>query len=284
MAKPETYANNAICWIDFSLILRTDENFLFLGDFLGKCCHIYIVSRRNFCVRNNPRVNSPQINAHLRLHVRRIVLWRLTAKVHLALFIMVNLLVLSINWAFSPGNLWWLWMVTGWGLVFSAHVFYAVTRARVTPFQWHIFLYISVNLYLLFINLYTAHRITWCWIPWLSWSVPLVVNIVIKRDLVHSTEPLIIYAVLISDTDGKTLIQTEQRPQFLADVLHMNEANIELIPMFINAILQFSKEINMLDCNDFRLQSKKLKVVCYAERDLICTGFISFESNSSDRS
>ncbi len=37
----------------------------------------------------------------------------------------------------------------------------------------------------------------------------------------------------------------------------------------------------MLDCNDFRLQSKKLKVVCYAERDLICTGFISFESNSS---
>ncbi len=63
----------------------------------------------------------------------------------------------------------------------------------------------------------------------------MVVNIVIKRDLVHSTEPLIIYAVLISDTDGKTLIQTEQRPQFLADVLHMNEANIELIPMFINA-------------------------------------------------
>ena len=152
--------------------------------------------------------------------------------------------------------------------------------ARVTPFQWHIFLYISVNLYLLFINLYTAHRITWCWIPWLSWSGLLVVNIVIKRDLVHSTEPLIIYAVLISDTDGKTLIQTEQRPQFLADVLHMNEANIELIPMFINAMLQFSKEINMLDCNDFRLQSKKLKVVCYAEWDLICTGFISFELNS----
>ncbi len=77
-----------------------------------------------------PELNSPQINADLRLHVRRIVLWRLTAKVHLALFIMVNLLVLSINWAFSPGNLWWLWMVTGWGLVFSAHVFYAVTRVE----------------------------------------------------------------------------------------------------------------------------------------------------------
>jgi hypothetical protein len=86
--------------------------------------------------------------------------------------------------------------------------------------------------------------------------------------------------VLISDTDGKTLIQTEQRPQFLADELHMNESNIELIPMFINAMLQFSKEINLMDCNDFRLQSKKLKVVCYAEGNLVCTGFISFESNS----
>jgi hypothetical protein len=137
------------------------------------------------------------------------------------------------------------------------------------------------NLYLLFIDYYSDQRITWCWIPWLAWTILIVVNTVIKRDVSHTIEPLIIFAVIISDTDGKMLIQIEQRPQFLAQELNMSEASIELIPMFINAMLQFSKEINMLDCNDFRLQGKKMKVVCYAESELICTGFISSESNSN---
>jgi hypothetical protein len=46
---------------------------------------------------------------------------RLALYIHLAIYVAVNLLLLLINLLTSPGYLWFLWPLLGWGLGIAIH-------------------------------------------------------------------------------------------------------------------------------------------------------------------
>lgn len=222
-----------------------------------------------------------EINADLRISVKNIVIKRLILKIHLTAFLLTNLLLFLLNQIGDASYQWWPWATTGWLLVISPQIYLFLSRKSRTPLNLHLFFFIMLNLYLTFLDIYSDYHYTWAWIPLLGWGIFLIAHIVITRDITGSAEKILIYAVIISDSVGKTLISVEQKPQFMKDVLKMTDANIELIPMCINAILSFTKEINMLNCDDMRLQNKNMKIVSYAAGELVCTGFISVDTNSS---
>jgi hypothetical protein len=41
---------------------------------------------------------------------------------HLTVYVVVNLILFSINMITSPGNLWFLWPLMGWGIGVAFHV------------------------------------------------------------------------------------------------------------------------------------------------------------------
>jgi len=43
--------------------------------------------------------------------------------IHLIVYVVVNLILFSINMIFSPANLWFLWPLMGWGIGVAFHVF-----------------------------------------------------------------------------------------------------------------------------------------------------------------
>ena len=57
--------------------------------------------------------------------LRRLARKRARAKLgfyqHLALYLVVNAILLAVNLVFSPGTLWFYWSVAGWGLAVAAH-------------------------------------------------------------------------------------------------------------------------------------------------------------------
>jgi len=47
--------------------------------------------------------------------------------IHLAAYVIVNLVLLAVNLATSPGNLWFVWPLLGWGIGILAHGLVAFT-------------------------------------------------------------------------------------------------------------------------------------------------------------
>ena len=41
--------------------------------------------------------------------------------IHLIVYVVVNLMLFSINMLVSPGNLWFIWPLMGWGIGFVLH-------------------------------------------------------------------------------------------------------------------------------------------------------------------
>jgi hypothetical protein len=41
--------------------------------------------------------------------------------IHLAIYLIVNALILGVNLLASPGNLWFYWPLLGWGVGLAAH-------------------------------------------------------------------------------------------------------------------------------------------------------------------
>ncbi len=85
-----------------------------------------------------------------------------------------------------------------------------------------------------------------------------------------------IFGIMISDCNGKTLIVAETEGESLKDAL--NKANnpqfdLELIPMFLNAMSKFAEEINVQDLSSFRIQGANIKMSSLSKQDLTLTIF-----------
>lgn len=85
-----------------------------------------------------------------------------------------------------------------------------------------------------------------------------------------------IYGIMISDSNGKTLVVAETKPDSLKEAL--NRANnpqfdLELIPMFLNAMSKFAEEINVKDLSSFRVQGGNLKMSSLSKQNLTLTIF-----------
>ncbi|MHA1672626.1 MAG: ADP-ribosylation factor-like protein [Promethearchaeota archaeon] len=92
----------------------------------------------------------------------------------------------------------------------------------------------------------------------------------------HKLPEFWIYGIMISDCNGKTLIIAETEGESLKDAL--NKANnpqfdLELIPMFLNAMSKFAEEINVQDLSSFRIQGANIKMSSLSKEDLTLTIF-----------
>jgi len=56
--------------------------------------------------------------------------------VHLAVYLVVNLLLLMINLLVSPSTLWFIWPLLGWGIGIALHAFFVFGQKRILGAEW----------------------------------------------------------------------------------------------------------------------------------------------------
>ncbi len=99
---------------------------------------------------------------------------------HLALFIVTNLLLFDINIAFSPDYLWAFYPAFGWGAVIFLHLGVLLTDKVLSDQKkgliLHIILYIGVNALLIVIDYISSDKISWALFPLIFWGAGLVMH------------------------------------------------------------------------------------------------------------
>ena len=68
--------------------------------------------------------------------IRTTAVRRARAKVgfrwHLVSFVLVNVLLVALNFAFTPAYLWFVWPLSGWGIALALHAFATFQGGGVT--------------------------------------------------------------------------------------------------------------------------------------------------------
>ncbi|MGV9172908.1 MAG: 2TM domain-containing protein [Promethearchaeia archaeon] len=130
----------------------------------------------------------------LKVKAERMIQFRKSVKINFSLFIIVNLLLVVINYLFNPfienGNVdfqafWALYPIFGWLIGVMMHLTaYFLYANSVEPLGnrmiiFHIVGYLFVNLFLVIINLITSPSIFWAIYPLIFWGAGLIAHIVI---------------------------------------------------------------------------------------------------------
>lgn len=134
----------------------------------------------------------------LRKIAKEIILQRFFLIVHCLVYVFVNLLLFVINFLTNWSYPWFLWAVTGWGVVFTTHGFYyvlykkGVVNISSLGILYDLWGFFIVNLFLLFVNLFTNVPMwtlhPWFWFPLASWGAILIIHAVIYFYIVPSKE------------------------------------------------------------------------------------------------
>lgn len=111
---------------------------------------------------------------------------------HLAVYLVVNTVLFAINATQTPDpgetREWWaVWPLAGWGLGLAAHAFadWAESRSRegqlladpdVRGVAVHLFVYLSVNAFLIVVNITTSPESLWSIWPLLGWGLGLAAH------------------------------------------------------------------------------------------------------------
>ncbi|MHA1775416.1 MAG: hypothetical protein DRO88_02180 [Promethearchaeia archaeon] len=85
-----------------------------------------------------------------------------------------------------------------------------------------------------------------------------------------------IYGIMISDSSGKTLLICETERNSLIDILNRAgnpQFDLELIPMFLNAMSKFAEEINVQELTSFKVQGVNLQMSSITKGDITFTLF-----------
>ncbi len=111
---------------------------------------------------------------------------------HLATYLVVNAVLFAINatQTLEPGETreWWaIWPLAGWGIGIAAHAFAEWAEARsaegrlladpdVRGVAVHLFVYLSVNTFLIVLNITTSPETLWSIWPLLGWGLGLAAH------------------------------------------------------------------------------------------------------------
>ncbi|MFW9946453.1 MAG: 2TM domain-containing protein [Candidatus Odinarchaeota archaeon] len=121
-------------------------------------------------------------------HLRRIALkkvqFRMSIKIHIGIFIVVNTLLLILNLLFNPIPLWVIFPFFGWLIGLAEHIATYLVYARgIYPgakraMIFHSVAYIFVILYLFIINIMVTPDFYWVVFPTIFWGTGLVIHLV----------------------------------------------------------------------------------------------------------
>lgn len=119
---------------------------------------------------------------NLRHIAKQKVDFRFSVKIHLGIFVIVNILLLAINLIWTPLIYWIIFPFFGWLIGFVLHsVAYSLYAKGVYPIAkrgviFHAVSYVFVNLYLFIINFYTVPGFYWVFFPVFFWGVALIMH------------------------------------------------------------------------------------------------------------
>ena len=132
--------------------------------------------------QTNQTVIPPVMNSNTDLKLREAakikIIKRSLIQSHVSVFIVVNLILFIIDrFVDNSSASWYPWVLTGWGLGLAIHAFsyYASTMKLL---GYHIFIYIVVTLYLVFIDWYPDQVLNWVLWPTIFWGFGLLGHII----------------------------------------------------------------------------------------------------------
>ena len=107
--------------------------------------------------------------------------------IHLVLYVVVTAGLAALNLYSNPDNIWFIWVLAGWGIGLAAHDLALLLRLsgrkepvftdrRVRGFAIHAFAYLAVNVLLLVVNLTVSPEVYWFYYPLLGWGVALAAH------------------------------------------------------------------------------------------------------------
>jgi hypothetical protein len=113
------------------------------------------------------------------------VSFRLSVKIHLAIFLVVNILLFIVNFFYTPDLYWIVFPFFSWLIGVNMHTLSYILYARgVYPMAkrgmiYHLDSYIFVLLFLFIINLLTLSGFFWVLFPALFWGTGVIIHIII---------------------------------------------------------------------------------------------------------
>jgi hypothetical protein len=112
------------------------------------------------------------------------VSFRFSVKIHVVVFIIVNILLISINLIFTKDFLWFLFPLFSWLIGLNMHFLTYILYARgVYPMAkrgviYHVDSYIFVMLFLFIINFLTFSMFYWVVFPAIFWGTAVLLHII----------------------------------------------------------------------------------------------------------
>jgi hypothetical protein len=112
------------------------------------------------------------------------VSFRFSVKIHTAVFIIVNILLVTVNLIFTSGFYWFIFPLFSWLIGLNMHFLTYILYARgVYPMAkrgviYHLDSYIFVMLFLFIINFLTFSEFFWVVFPAIFWGTAVVLHII----------------------------------------------------------------------------------------------------------
>ena len=129
--------------------------------------------------------NSGFSEENLRKIAEQKVSYRFSAKLHVAVFIVVNILLYLVNIIFTPGLYWIIFPFFSWLIGVNMHVIGYILYARgVYPMAkrgmiYHLVSFISVMLFLFIINFTTLSEFYWVIFPTIFWGAAVILHVIL---------------------------------------------------------------------------------------------------------
>lgn len=126
----------------------------------------------------NPTPQSQALaDERLRKQIKSRIVKQMLLKMHIMVYLVVNAFLFLLDTVIiSDAYTWYPWSVAGWGLGLAIHIF-AVTKKNAGLLSYHIFMYIIVNAFLVFINWFTTGTLTWVWWSLAGWGIAVFLHI-----------------------------------------------------------------------------------------------------------
>ncbi len=130
-------------------------------------------------------LNSGFSEENLRKISAQKVSFRFSLKMHVALFIIVNILLFIVNYIFTPELPWFIFPCFSWLTGVNMHIIAYIVYARgIYPMAkrgviYHLVTYISVMLFLFITNLGTFSAFYWVIFPAIFWGIAVVFHFII---------------------------------------------------------------------------------------------------------
>ncbi|MFX0105875.1 MAG: 2TM domain-containing protein [Candidatus Hodarchaeota archaeon] len=113
------------------------------------------------------------------------VSFRFSVKIHIGIFIVVNMLLFIVNFLFTPAIYWFFFSLFSWLIGLSMHTLSYILYARgIYPMAkrgviYHLISYIFVMLFLFIINFITLSWYYWVIFPAIFWGTAVILHIII---------------------------------------------------------------------------------------------------------